>query len=148
MQDDFDLTGLDKQSAKEYVVAVIADLKQLKAKRIEAEGRLKLWQGRVRLADGEGRSDLADKARAQVDLVSGELSDIKRQELEYSRGVDRMKTQLKMIESQSDMSINADLLLAQLEMVVGERDELSEAFKDQEVSDELERLKREMEGDE
>jgi hypothetical protein len=33
-------------------------------------------------------------------------------------------------------------------MVVGERDELSEAFKDQEASDELERLKREMEGEE
>jgi phage shock protein A len=148
MVDDFDLTGLDKQSAKEFVVAVIADLKQLKAKRIEVEGRLKLWEGRVQLAQREGREDLVDKAQAQVDLVRGELADVKRQETEYARGVDRMKRQLKLIESESELSINADLLLAQLEMVVGERDELADAFKDEEASQELEKLKREIEGEE
>ena len=148
MSDDFDITGLDKESAKQFVVAIIADLKRIKAKRIEIEGTLKLWEGRIKLAEGEGRADLADKARAQVDLVSADLDDVKRQEIEYTRGADKMKRQLRMVENQAEFSINADLLLAQLEMVVGERDELSETFKDHEANEELERLKKEMEGEE
>ena len=147
MPDDYDLTGLEPASAKEYVVAVIADLKLLKARRIELEGKLKLWEGRMHLAERENRPDLADKASAQADLLRGDINTVRVQEAEYARGIDRMKGQLKMIESESGMSVNADLLLAQLEMITGERDELSDTFKAEEVNEELERLKREM-GDE
>ena len=147
MPDDFDLTGLEPSSAKEYVVAIIADLKQTKARRIELEGKLQLWEGRMRLAERENRPDLATKASSQADLVRSDIASVRAQETEYVRGIDRMKRQLTMIESEAGLSVNADLLLAQLELITGERDELSDTFKEEELNEELERMKREM-GDE
>lgn len=143
--DDFDLDGLDAKSAKDYLVAVITTLSKTKAKRAELEKELELWNGRIRLAVQNDRSDLQAEAEVRVRDLQFELDDIKAEEHVYAQGVRKMKTQLQMIEMQPQLSADAEQLLAQLELIGGERDELADAFKEEEANQALEELKKRME---
>ena len=142
--DTYDLTGLDAQTAKEIVVNVISSLKQTTAQRASVEEELEIWKGRVRLAAEKGRSDLQAQAQTRVDDLEFNLESIRAEELELIRGVDRMKRQLKLIESQPQFSIDADMLLAELEILGGETDELAERFKEEEADALLDKLKKDM----
>lgn len=139
-----DISGMDAASAKEYVVAVLATLKQTVAKRIELTTELEKWQERVRLAGEHGREDLAGEAVAKAEQVKEDILRIQLEEKELKKELDIVKGQLEWIKRQPQLSIDADFLLAQLQMVVGEQDELADKFKDAEAENELERLKKEM----
>ena len=139
-----DISDMDAASAREYVVAVLATLKQTVAKRIELTGELEKWQTRVRIAEEHGRSDLAEEASVKVEQVKEDVLRIQAEEAELKKELDIVKGQLEWIKKQPQFSIDADFLLAQLEMVVGERDELADKFKEAEAASELERLKKEM----
>ena len=142
--DTYDLTGLDSQTAKEIIVNVIKSLKQTTAKRASIEEELGIWQGRVRLASEKGRSDLQAQAQTRVGDLEFNLDGIRAEEVELIRGVDRMKRQLKLIESQPQFSVDADMLLAELEILGGETDELAERFKEEEADALLDKLKKDM----
>jgi len=139
-----DISGMDAAAAKEYVVAVLSTLKQTAAKRIELTKELEKWQARVRLAEEHGRNELADEASARVGQIREDVVRIQAEESELKKELDIVKGQLEWIKKQPQLSIDAEYLLAQLEMVVGERDELADKFKDAEAAGELERLKKEM----
>ena len=143
--DDFDLTGLDAKSAREYVVSIITTLTKTTAKRTELEKELELWSGRVRLAAEKGRSDLQAEAEVRVRDIEFQLSDIRAEEDVFSAGVRRLKAQLRALEAEPQLSVDSERLLAELELLGGERDELAEAFKEEEANLELEKLKERME---
>ncbi len=142
--DTYDLTGLDPQSAKQIVVQVITSLKKTREQRAQTERDLELWRNRVRLASEKGRSDLEAQAQTRVNDLEYKLEGLKAEERDLENGVSRMKRQLSDMEQQPTMSVDTDRLLAELELLGGERDELEEKLKEEEVNDLLGRLKQDM----
>lgn len=142
-----DLTGLDQQSAREIVVQVIKSLKQTSAQRTKVAGELEMWRKRVSLAAEHGKSDLQAQAQTRVDDLTFQLEGLQAEEHELIRTVDRLKRQLRDMEQEPRLSVDTDALLTQLEILGGERDELSDAFRETEADALLEKLKQEMNED-
>jgi hypothetical protein len=141
---------MDERSAKEYVVALITTIKNTRTKRKKLENEIETWKNRVKLARENGRSDLEAQAVQRVGEKEQELDAIKTEEREFIRELHSAKAQLKTIQNQPSLSINPDLLLAELEMVVGEHDETGEKFREFEAEQALNDLKKQLdsEGDE
>ena len=145
--DTYDITGLDPQSAKEYVLAAVTTLKATQDKRSELDREAELWAKRVDLAKEHGKDDLVAEAQARKNDVYAELERIKAEEAELHGGVIRLKGQLKLILNQPELSSDADYLAAQLELMDEERDDLADKFREEEANEALNKLKAEMEGE-
>lgn len=141
MLEHLDLNGLTPQAAKKYVVDHIAALKQTQNQRKKVAEELSTWRGRVQLAREKGREDLVEKAQQVADETEAKLRQLYSEERELEMDVMDLKQKLSSLEKKPSMSVNTEALLAQLQQVVGERDELAEAMKDAELDVELEKLK-------
>jgi len=143
MSDDYSVIGLEPESAREYVTAVMTTLKTTTAKRIGVEKESERWLSRVKLATEKGRPDLASGAQERADALSEQIAKLKSEELEYRDGIARMMVQLKSIEGRPQLSgVDADLLLAQMEMLVGEHAQTDEEFRKAEADWALDDLKK------
>ena len=146
--DEYDIRGLDSADARQYIIAVMATLKQTTAKRIQLERDLDIWENRVKLAVENGRQDLVEGAQRRVDQIREDLTHLVGEEHEYSEGLARMKAQLKTLQSQPQMSVDVDLLTAQMDMMLGENDkadsEAERKFREAQADWELDDLKRKM----
>jgi phage shock protein A len=144
--DTFDITGLDANTAKEYVLAAITTLNETRKKREELERDRELWAKRVELAKQHGKDDLLETATSRLGEITAYLEKIKAEEAELHGGVIRLKGQLKLILNQPELEVDTDQLLAMLELSdVHKPDELAEKFRDQEAEEALQKLKEEME---
>lgn len=146
--DEYDIHDLEPEDAKQYIVAVMSTLKQTTAKRIQLERDLEMWEKRVELAVSNGRQDLVDGAQRKVEQIKEDIEQLRGEEHEYTEGLERMRTQLRMIQTQPQMSVDVDLLTAQLDMMIGEREKedakADEEFRSAQVDWALEELKRKM----
>ncbi len=146
--DEYDIQGLEPEDAKQYIVAVMATLKQTKSKRIQLERELEMWQNRVNLAVEKGRQDLIDGAERKVAQLREDIEHLISEEHSYSEGLDRMRRQLRVLQAQPEMSVDVDLLTAQMDMMLGESEkaeaETQENFRKAEADWALEELKRKM----
>ncbi len=145
--DTFDLNGLEPEQAREIVTHVLRSLAETRAQRVRLENDLELWRNRVSLAARNDRADLEAEARTRVDDFELRLGSLRAEEAELVRGVDRMKRQLSDMENQPRLSVDADRLLAELELLGGERDELEEKFREEEAEALLDQLKRDMQNE-
>jgi phage shock protein A len=147
-RDEYNILDLEPEDAKEYVVAVMATLKQTTAKRIQLERDLERWQKRVELAVEKGRQDLVEGASKRAANIKEDIAKLLGEEQEYKLGVERMRAQLRQMQNRPKMSVDVDLLTAQMDMLVGEQDkqdaETKEQFKKAEADIALEELKRRM----
>ena len=144
--DNYDITGLDPQSAKEYVFAAVTTLKATQEKRAELEREAELWAKRIELAKEHGKEELLSQAMERFSQVKEDLNRIKAEEAELSGGVIRLKSQLKLILNQPELDMDADLLAAQLELMEDDlkKDELADKFREEEAEDALAKLKAQM----
>lgn len=146
--DEYDIHDLEPQDAKQYIVAVMSTLKQTTAKRIQLQRDLEMWQNRVKLAVENGRQDLIEGAERKVAQLQEDISRLQSEEHGYGEGLNRMKVQLRMIRSQPTMSVDVDLLTAQMDMMLGESEkaeaETQDKFRSTEADVALEELKRKM----
>jgi phage shock protein A len=145
---DTDISGMEPEAAKEYVLAFITTLKTTQRQKQEALEEKKLWQERVRLAEQKQEALLAEKARGRVSEIQTKIAALENEERELAPKVDVLKEQLLKLSRAPQMSVDAENLLAQLQMLVGEPDTLSQTFKDEAAKAELEKLKRKMQGGE
>lgn len=139
-----DLTNMDERSAKEYIVALITTVKNTRTKRKSLEKEVELWKNRVELAREKEREDLEAEASRRVEEKEQELEAIKTEEAQFIRELQQAKAQLKTIRNRPSLSINPELLLAELEMVVGEHDETGEKFREFEAERALNELKKQL----
>jgi len=139
-----DISGLDPASAKAYVTEVLTTLKLTITKRNELLKERAKWKNRMELAAQNNRFDLQKEAALRFEQITRDLPGIIAEEKELRLELDVVKGQLKQIQNQPRMTIDADMLLSQLEMIVGEKDELADQFKDAEAQIELEQLKKDM----
>jgi phage shock protein A len=127
--DDTDLSGLDLDSAKEYIFAYAVDVKRLDKEIEDSSAELERWKGRVALAEEKlaaaapatdaSMIALAEAARSKVAEAAGKLGTLEAERADLRAKVARMREQLPMIRAH-ERSIDPDRLLEELQMMTGE----------------------------
>ena len=135
---------MDMRSARQYLIAIVANLKQIKEKQKKLREDLDTWTGRIELARGKNRSDLEAAAVQRKDDISYQLQTLSAEEAELLREASRMKARMGLLKTEVERSVNTDLLLSELEMLVGEPDTLSRQFEEEEAEATLRKLKEDM----
>jgi phage shock protein A len=143
--EDTDIDFMEFESAREYVLAFITALKKTQKQRAVAEEELEHWRGRVKLADSRGEPVLKRGAEQRVAELEAQTQRLHQEELELRRKVDVLKEKLKTTKIRSSLQVDADSLLAQMQLLVGEPDRLSEELRRTEADQALEALKKKME---
>jgi phage shock protein A len=141
---DTDLEGLGPKEAQEYVLAFVTTLKQTEKDLARAEEEVATWTKRVALAESRGESSLAAQAKVRLAEEQGRKALREAELAELGMKVSILKEKLARLRMMPIRSIDPDLLLAQLEMVTGKKDELSLSLKEEEAKARLEELKKRM----
>jgi hypothetical protein len=144
---DTDLSGMEPEAAKEYVLSFITTLKTTQRQKQTLLEEKKLWQERVLLARNKQESELELKALERLSEVQTKISTLEAEEKELEPKVAVLKEQLLKLVRAPQMSVDAEGLLAQLQMLVGEPDKTAEAFKQEEADMELKNLKKKLDQD-
>lgn len=135
---------MDMRSARQYLIAITANLKQIKEKKNKLKGELETWNSRIELARQNNRSDLEATAVQKTEDIKYRLQTLSSEEAELVREASRMKARIGLLKTEIDTSVNADMLLSELEMLIGEQDTLSKQFEEEEAEATLKKLKEEM----
>lgn len=139
---DTDLDGLDPAQASQYVLAFITTLKKTEKALAEASEETSTWTRRVTLARGKGDEALAAQAQSRLSDAAAKQSRLEAELADLRRNVAVLKDKLARLKMTGGRLVNTDLLLAQLQMVVGEKDKLGDAMKQQEAEAALDELKK------
>ena len=143
---DTDIDFLDFDSAREYVLAFITELKRTQRERAVTEEELAIWQRRIKLAEGRGEQVLQKAAEAKTAELAASRARLRAEEGELAAKVDVLKQKLRALKIRSTLTVDADALLAQLTQAAGEPDTLKQSLKEQEAQAALEELKRRQSG--
>ena len=141
---DTDMEGLDPRQASEYVLAFITTLKQTEKALAAAQEDVSLWSRRVTLARSRGDEGLAAQAQARLADATSRQSQLDTDLADLRAKVTLLKEKLTRLRMTGMKLVDADLLLAQLQMVVGKKDALGEAMKNEEAKAALDELKKKM----
>ena len=141
---DTEIDFMDFESARDYVLAFITTLKKTQKERAVAEEELVHWQNRVKLAESRGEPVLKRGAEERVTELHNRCQRLLEEELDLKRKVDVLKEKLKATKIRSSLQVDADALLAQMQLLVGERDTLLEELREEEAVQALEALKKKM----
>ena len=139
---DTDIEGLNPAQASEYVLAFITTLKQTEKAVAAAQEDANLWTRRVTLARSHCEEALAAQAQARLSDATAKQSKLETELADLKAKVAVLKDKLTRLRMTGAKLVDADLLLAQLQMVVGKKDELGEAMKDEEAKAALDELKK------
>jgi hypothetical protein len=151
--DDTDLSGLDYESARAYALEFLTSLKATDKALVQAREELAVWEGRAALAASKGLADLESAARAKADEARERIRTLEAERAETAAKVARIREKLPMVKA-TEKSVDADLLLAQLQMATGEAldpqapalSELDATIKTGAADAALEELKRKLKG--
>jgi phage shock protein A len=143
---DTDLEGLGPKEAAEYVLAFITTLKQTEKALETAQEDTNVWTRRVSLAQGKGDTGLAAQATARLSDAMAKQSTLEAELADLRSKVSVLKEKLTRIRMAGVKLVDADLLLAQLQMVTGKKDELAHTMKQEEAGAALDELKKKMQG--
>ncbi len=144
---DTDIDGLGPKDAYQYVLAFITTLKQTEKALANADQDVATWTRRVELATAKGDQVLVTAAQTRLAEVTARKTQLEAELADLRATVSVLKEKLKRRIATGDPSgrlVDADLLLAQLQMVVGPQDELSKTMKHEEANAALDELKRRM----
>jgi len=143
---DTDLEGLEPKEAAEYVLAFITTLKQTEKALEAAQEAANVWTRRVSLAQARGEAGLAAQAVARLSDATAKQSKLESELADLKAKVSVLKEKLTRIRMAGVKLVDADLLLAQLQMVTGKKDELAHTMKQEEAGAALDELKKKMQG--
>jgi phage shock protein A len=143
---DTDIEGLEPKQAAEYVLAFLTTLKQTEKALAAAEEAENLWTRRVALARSKGEEGLAIQAQARLSDATAKRAQLGTELEDLRAKVVVLKDKLTRLRMTGARLVDVDLLLAQLQMVTGPKDELAHAMKKEEASAALDELKKKMQG--
>ncbi len=141
---DTDLEGLGPKEAADYVLAFITTLKQTEKACEQAQEETNLWTRRVTLAQSRGEAGLASQAMARLSDATAKQAKLEEELADLKAKVSVLKEKLTLVRARGVKLVDADLLLAQLEMLVGKKDDLERAMKREEAGAALDELKKKM----
>ena len=134
----------EKRITKEFLLDLITQYKVAAGKLKEAEKEMSIWEKRIELARSQNRTDLADAAKGKRESCADGISSLKSHLQVLGAEIRRARSDLKVLESEPELSIDPEALLAGLESMGGETDPLSEQFMEEESNEALNALKEEM----
>jgi phage shock protein A len=143
---DTDIEGLDPKAATEYVLAFVSTMKRTETEIARNAEEIATWTRRVGLATEKGDAPLADQARARLAEIEGKKTALQSELADLSMKVDILKEKLQRLRGRFQRSVDPDVLLAELEMLAGKKDPLSDRFKAEEAGAKVEELKKKMAG--
>jgi hypothetical protein len=141
---DTDLEGMEPAAAREYVLYFIQSMKETQRQKAKKAEEATLWRTRVQQARSHNRPELAAEAESNLGGLEQEIAGLEDEEAQLRSKVEILKENLRRLEAGFRRTIDADVLLANLEMLVGETDDTEEKFKDELAQAELDELKRKM----
>ena len=139
---DTDIDGLDPAQASEYVLAFITTLKRTEKALADAAEDAAVWTRRVTLARSKEDEGLAAQAQARLSDATAAQSRLEAELADLRAKVSVLKEKLARLKMTGGRLVNTDLLLAQLQMAVGEKDTLGDAMKQTEADAALDELKK------
>lgn len=137
----FDITGMSPSDARDYVLSITAHLKQAEADLSAADEEVKLWSGRIVLADEKGLTDLKTQAEAKRAEAVDRRTKLELEVWEFRDGVQKLKKQLQMLPL-TQRTVNTEALLDNLAHLGGPLDQVTPAVKRAEADDALAALKK------
>jgi len=151
--DDTDLSGLDYPSARAYTLEFMTALKTTEKALEAAREEVQLWTDRAALAASKGLADLEAAARAKTFELEARVQALEAEKSDLARKIARIREKLPLVKA-SEHSVDADLLLAELQMVTGEAmdpqsaalAELDKTLQSGTADAALEELKRKLKG--
>ena len=141
---DTDIEGLDPAQASQYVLAFITTLKQTEKALAAAQEDASLWTRRVTLARSRADEGLAAQAQARLSDATAKQAQLESELADLRAKVAVLKEKLTRLRMTGMKLVDADLLLAQLQMIVGKKDTLGDAMKSEEANAALSELKKKM----
>lgn len=117
--DDTDISGLSAADAQAYALEFMTALKALERELAALGDELGVWSRRLELAAAKGAAELEAAARAKVDELTARKAGLDAERAELAAKVARIRERLPLAAA-SERSVDADLLLAQLQMETGE----------------------------
>lgn len=154
MTDDTDLSGLDYPSARAYALEFMTALKTTEKALEAARQEVRLWTDRAALAASKGMADLESAARTKAGESEAKIASLEAEKADLARKISRIREKLPVLKA-SERSVDADLLLAQLQMATGEAlnpesaalAELDKTLQAGAADAALEELKRKLKGE-
>jgi len=152
--DDTDLSGLDYPSARAYALEFMTALKTAEKALEAARQEVRLWTDRAALAVSKGMADLETAARAKAGEAEAKAASLEAEKADLARKITRIREKLPVLKA-SERSVDADLLLAELQMATGEAlnpesaalAELDKTLQAGAADAALEELKRKLKGE-
>ncbi|MBN2535403.1 MAG: hypothetical protein JXB88_21170 [Spirochaetales bacterium] len=144
LRDETDLTGMDVDSAKEYVLSYITTLKQTQRELKVIEGELDLWQKRVEFAKERGRPDLISAAEMKAREISEKYAKLELEEKDLAGKARILMENFKKLKTGFTPTVDAEQLAAELDMITGGPDKVAEKIIEEETIAELEKLKQKL----
>jgi hypothetical protein len=137
----FDITGMTEADARDYIVSLAAHLKQTEAELAATDEEIKLWAGRIVLADQRGMAELKAQAEAKRAELMEHRTKLEMEVWEFRDGVEKMKKQLAILPA-TQRTVNTDALLENLAVLGGPLDTVSPTLKQTQADDALAALKK------
>lgn len=137
----------DPQVLKEYVLTLMTESKKLDKETAAIQSDIQLWAGRVKLAAENGRTDLQSQAEVRLGEIKQKFDRRMNEKASLTAEVKTLKRKLLYLKNKPEMSVDADLLIAQFDMLLGEEaeeDELERKFESFEADSMLDDLKKKM----
>ncbi len=142
--EDTDLNGLDYQSAKEYVLLYITTLKKTDRETGKAISELRKWENRVKLASEKGKDDLREIAEHKAIEAKDRVRALNAERNELIVKVEHLKRNLLRVKADPQYSVDAEKLLAEFQMLMGEEDTTVKGLKELELDKSLDTLKEKL----
>ena len=142
--EDTDLNGLDYQSAKEYVLLYITTLKKTDREIAKALSELRKWENRVKLVSEKGKDDLREIAEHKAEETKDMVKALNAERNELIVKVEHLKRNLLRVKADPEYSVDADKLLAEFQILLGEEDTTVKRIKELEIDKSLDTLKEKL----
>ena len=137
----------DVQTLRTYLITLMTETKKINYEISSIKDEISVWEGRVALASEKGRSDLQAQASVKLDEIRQKLETRSGEKNSLDAEIATLKRKLLVMKNKPEMSVDADMLLSQFQMMLGESDELEQKFKSEEADAMLSELKNKMTDD-
>lgn len=128
-----ELSGLDLSGARDLLFACATDAKRLEKEIAAVQEELRLWTGRVTLAESRNLADLAGAARTRAAEIAQKHETLTRERAAIISDVNDIREALPLIKAK-ERSVDPDRLLAELQLMTGELLEPDKAKLDREMT--------------
>jgi phage shock protein A len=139
---DTDIDGLNPTQASQYALGFIATLKKTEKALAKSREETNVWTRRVTFAHSRGEEGLAAQAQARLSEATVKQSQLEAEFSDLNAKVAVLKNKLVRLQTTGGRLVDTDLLLAQLQVLVGSKDELKDTMKIDETNATLEELKK------